>query len=210
MRRNLPRSTVEPENKSEHVERLKNGRRKSTGSSIILGIDPGTLVTGYGIIMRTRNTLQLLGCGTVRNPANASMPLRLKKIYKELRSIIETYHPDELAIESAFYGKNAQSALKLGHARGVAILAGVESEIPTTEYSPREVKKAVVGNGSASKEQVQYMVKSMLHLSNAAMLHDTSDAIAIAICHLHRLVTPTSKHKDWKSFISAHPERVRA
>ena len=179
-------------------------------TTIILGVDPGTLVTGYGVLMRERNTFRLLGCGTVRNPATASMPLRLKNIYSELCSVIETYHPDELAIESAFYGKNAQSALKLGHARGVAILAAVESEIPTTEYSPREVKKAVVGNGSASKEQVQYMVKSLLRLSSAKMLHDASDAIAIAICHLHRLVTPTSKHKDWKSFIAAHPERVRA
>ena len=183
-------------------------RNRST--SIILGIDPGTLVTGYGIILRSRNTMRLLGCGTVRNSAIVSMPLRLKRIFNELRAVIEKYHPDELAIESAFYGKNAQSALKLGHARGVAILAAVESEIPTTEYSPREVKKAVVGNGAASKEQVQYMVKSMLHISNTKMLHDTSDAIAIAICHLHRLVTPTSKHKDWKSFIVAHPERVRA
>lgn len=183
---------------------------RARSTSIILGIDPGSLVTGYGVIMRNRNTMHLLGCGTVRNPAIASMPLRLKKIFNELRTVIEKYHPDELAIESAFYGKNAQSALKLGHARGVAILAAVESEIPTTEYSPREVKKAVVGNGAASKEQVQYMVKSMLHISNTKMLHDTSDAIAIAICHLHRLVTPTSKHKDWKSFIVAHPERVKA
>lgn len=138
------------------------------------------------------------------------MPLRLKRIYQELCSVIQTYHPDELAIESAFYGKNAQSALKLGQARGVAILAAVENEIPTTEYSPREVKKAVVGNGSASKEQVQYMIKSMLHLSDRKMLHDTSDAIAIAICHLHRILTPASRHKDWRSFIVAHPERVRA
>jgi len=184
--------------------------RRAGNTSIILGIDPGSLVTGYGVIMRNRNTMHLLGCGTVRNPAIASMPLRLKKIFNELRTVIEKYHPDELAIESAFYGKNAQSALKLGHARGVAILAAVESEIPTTEYSPREIKKAVVGNGAASKEQVQYMVKSLLHISNTKMLHDTSDAIAIAICHLHRLVTPTSKHKDWKSFIIAHPERVKA
>ena len=183
------------------------GRVKNT--SIILGIDPGTLVTGYGVILRSRNTLQLLGCGTIRNPAQASMPLRLKRIHDGLCFVINTFHPDELAIESAFYGKNAQSALKLGHARGVAILAAVQNEIPTTEYSPREVKKAVVGNGAASKDQVQYMIKSILRLSNAKMLHDTSDAIAIAICHVHRLVTPTSKHKDWKSFVAAHPERVK-
>lgn len=216
MRRNLPRSTVELENHIHktpgqtpglYARRPRSPRKHST---IILGIDPGTLVTGYAVLKWERNTLHLLGCGTVRNSAITSMPLRLKTIYSELCSVIETFHPDELAIESAFYGKNAQSALKLGHARGVAILAAVESEIPTTEYSPREVKKAVVGNGSASKEQVQYMVKSLLRLSSAKMLHDTSDAIAIAICHIHRLVTPTSKHKDWKSFITAHPERVKA
>lgn len=138
------------------------------------------------------------------------MPLRLKKIYSELSAVIQRFQPDEFAIESAFYGKNAQSALKLGHARGVSILSAVEREIPTTEYSPREIKKAIVGNGSASKEQVQFMVKSLLQLKQGAMILDASDALAIAICHLHRLVTPTSKHKDWKSFIVAHPERVKA
>jgi crossover junction endodeoxyribonuclease RuvC len=199
-RRNLPRSTAKPRRGAAYTD---------GATSIILGVDPGTLVTGYGIIRRERNAIHLLGCGTVRNPATASMPLRLQRIYTELSDVIASYKPDECAIESAFYGKNAQSALKLGHARGVAILAAVQNEIPTTEYSPREVKKAVVGNGSASKEQVQYMVKSMLQLSNARMVLDASDAIAIAICHVHRLVSPTSKHRDWKSFIAAHPERVR-
>ena len=203
-------STAEPAYRRRQTTQPGNGLRRTSTASIVLGIDPGTLVTGYGVILRQRNSLRLLGSGTVRNPATASMPLRLKRIYQELCSVIQTYHPDELAIESAFYGKNAQSALKLGHARGVAILAAVENEIPTTEYSPREVKKAVVGNGSASKEQVQYMIKSMLHLSDRKMLHDTSDAIAIAICHLHRILTPASRHKDWRSFIVAHPERVRA
>ena len=203
-------STAEPAHRRRQTAQPGNGLRKTSTASIVLGIDPGTLVTGYGVILRQRNSLRLLGSGTVRNPAAASMPLRLKRIYQELCSVNQTYHPDELAIESAFYGKNAQSALKLGQARGVAILAAVENEIPTTEYSPREVKKAVVGNGSASKEQVQYMIKSMLHLSDRKMLHDTSDAIAIAICHLHRILTPASRHKDWRSFIVAHPERVRA
>jgi len=137
------------------------------------------------------------------------MPLRLKKIYSELQLVIDRFHPDEFAIESAFYGRNAQSALKLGHARGVAILAAVEQEIPTTEYSPREVKKAVVGNGAASKEQVQFMVKSLLRAPKSQMLLDTSDALATAICHHHRLTSPTSKFRDWKSFIAAHQERVK-
>ena len=138
------------------------------------------------------------------------MPLRLKKIYSELSAVIQRYQPDEFAIESAFYGKNAQSALKLGHARGVSILSAVKREIPTTEYSPREIKKAIVGNGSASKEQVQFMVKSLLQLKQGAMILDASDALVIAICHLNRIVTPTAKHRDWKSFVVAHPERVKA
>jgi crossover junction endodeoxyribonuclease RuvC len=177
---------------------------------VILGVDPGTLVTGYGVLARRNGEIRLLGCGSIKNGSRHPMPLRLKKIHLELRSVIDKYHPDEFAIESAFYGKNAQSALKLGHARGVSILAAVEREIPTTEYSPREVKKAVVGNGTASKEQVQYMVRSLLSLNDASMLLDTSDALAVALCHLHRLTSPTSKHKDWKSFIAAHPERVKA
>lgn len=177
---------------------------------IVLGVDPGTLVTGYGVVIRRQNEVRMIACGSINNRSSESMPIRLKKIYAGLQDVIKQYHPDEFAIESAFYGKNAQSALKLGHARGVSILAAVEKEIPTTEYSPREVKRAIVGTGAASKEQVQFMVKSLLGVSNNAMLHDTSDALAIAICHAQRLVTPTARHKDWKSYIQAHPDRVRA
>jgi len=180
------------------------------GSIIVLGVDPGTLVTGYGIVERTGRNIRMVSCGTITNRAEHSMPLRLKKIYSELSAVIQRYQPDEFAIESAFYGKNAQSALKLGHARGVSILSAVEREIPTAEYSPREIKKAIVGNGSASKEQVQFMVKSLLQLRHGAMILDASDALAIAICHLNRIVTPTAKHRDWKSFVVAHPERVKA
>lgn len=138
------------------------------------------------------------------------MPLRLQLIYAELRSVIETFKPDEFAIESAFYGKNAQSALKLGHARGVSILAAVQHELPTAEYSPREVKKSVVGNGTASKDQVQYMIKALLGITTPEMLHDTSDALAIAICHLHRTALPTTKYRDWKSYLRDHPEKIRS
>jgi len=183
---------------------------RSRENIIVLGVDPGTLVTGYGVVARTRGVVRFLACGLIRNSSGQSMPLRLKKIYEELSTVINRYRPDEFAIESAFYGKNAQSALKLGHARGVSILAAVVQEIPTTEYSPREVKKAVVGNGAASKEQVQFMVKSLLRLSDSRMLHDASDALAIALCHLHRLVTPTSKFTDWKSFVAANPHRVKS
>ena len=184
--------------------------RKGTKPEIIvLGVDPGTLVTGYAVVARRDNEVRMIDCGSISNSGDTAMPLRLKRIHQELCGVIATYHPDEFAIESAFYGKNAQSALKLGHARGVSILAAVEQEIPTTEYSPREVKRAIVGNGAASKEQVAFMVKSLLRLTNSKMLHDTSDALAIAICHAQRLTTPTAKHKEWKSYIEAHPEKLK-
>ncbi len=176
----------------------------------MLGVDPGTLVTGYGIVARGANDVRLVACGSIANTGTTAMPLRLEHIYTELERIISRYHPDEFAIESAFYGKNAQSALKLGHARGVCLLAAVQQQIPTTEYSPREVKRALVGNGSASKEQVQFMVRSLLRISSTDMVHDTSDALAVALCHAQRMSTPIRKHKDWKSFIASHPERVRA
>jgi crossover junction endodeoxyribonuclease RuvC len=183
--------------------------RRTNREVIILGIDPGTLVTGYGVVARSASGMRLLGCGTIKNDSRRSMPLRLRAIYTELCAVITAFHPDECAVESAFYGKNAQSALKLGHARGVSILAAVLHEIPTSEYSPREVKRAVVGNGAASKEQVQFMVKSLLHATQSKMLLDTSDAIATAVCHLHRLGVPAQSYKDWKSFVRDHPDRVR-
>lgn len=184
--------------------------RRTADDLVVLGVDPGTLVTGYGIVARRNNTLRLIACGSITNDGSTAMPLRLQHIYRELERIIATYHPDEFAIESAFYGKNAQSALKLGHARGVSILAAVQKQLPTTEYSPREVKLALVGRGSASKQQVQFMVKSLLNISGADMLHDTSDALAVAVCHANRVRAGARKHKDWKSFVAAHPERVRS
>jgi crossover junction endodeoxyribonuclease RuvC len=178
-------------------------------SVVVLGIDPGTLTTGYGIVARTVAAVKLLECGTIKNDSALPLPARLHHIYTGLSSLIESFRPDEIAIESAFYGKNVQSALKLGHARGVALLAAVEQNIPTGEYTPREVKKAVVGRGSATKEQVQFMVKSILHLRDMRMALDTSDALAIALCHLQRMQMPSPRHRDWKAYLSAHPERIR-
>jgi len=175
---------------------------------IILGVDPGTLVTGYGVIEGTGRNIQLLSYDTIRNKSTVTMPIRLKSIYQSLQCVIEKFSPDEFAIETAFYGKNAQSALKIGQARGIAILASVLSEIPTTEYSPREIKKAVVGNGAASKEQVQFMVKSLLNIKETPKLYDATDALAVALCHYHRQTAPRAKFTDWKSFVEAHPDRV--
>ncbi len=186
----------------------RSGRESDDPATIVLGVDPGTLVTGYGLVARKESGVSAVAYGTIRNAAADTMPLRLQRIHTGLRELIEKHHPDEFAIESAFYGKNAQSALKLGHARGVSILAAVDQEIPTSEYSPREVKKAVVGSGTASKEQVRYMVMTLLSLEKDSLPLDASDALAVAICHLQRLARPAKPFRDWKSYIAAHPERV--
>lgn len=186
----------------------RSGRESDEPATIVLGVDPGTLVTGYGLVARKTSGLTAVAFGTIRNAGDDSMPLRLQRIHHGLRELIERYHPDEFAIESAFYGKNAQSALKLGHARGVSILAAVDKEIPTTEYAPRAVKKSVVGSGTASKEQVRYMVMTMLKLDRDALALDASDALAVALCHLQHLTRPAKPFRDWKSYIAAHPERI--
>jgi crossover junction endodeoxyribonuclease RuvC len=176
---------------------------------IVLGVDPGTLATGYGIIENQNGRMSVVTSGCIKSDGRVSMPLRLKRIFDTLSGVIAAHHPDEFAIETAFYGKNAQSALKLGHARGVAMLAAVSREIPTREYSPREVKKAIVGNGTASKEQVQYMVTVLLNLKRAPIQHDITDALAVAMCHLHRrLAAPRADSGSWKSYLAAHPEKL--
>lgn len=192
---------------------MKKSSRSSTGDPvrIVLGIDPGTLVTGYGIVARRGTELRLLTCGTIANRADTPMPLRLQRIYRELLSLVRRHSPDEVAVESAFYGKNVQSALKLGHARGVSLLAAVEENLPTAEYSPREVKQAVAGRGNATKEQVRFMVRAILAARAHPMVLDASDALAVAICHCHRSSTAVRKpQRDWKSYVAAHPERIRA
>jgi crossover junction endodeoxyribonuclease RuvC len=175
---------------------------------IILGVDPGTLITGYGVISADGPALKMLEVGVIKNTAREKMPIRLRRVYDGLCRVIEAYHPDELAIETAFYSKNAQSALKIGQARGVLILAGVNAEVPVTEYSPREIKKSVVGSGAASKEQVQFMMKTLLRLATTPKFFDATDALAVAVCHSHRINRPRSGFKSWKSFAEAHPERV--
>jgi crossover junction endodeoxyribonuclease RuvC len=185
---------------------------------IILGVDPGTLITGYGVIEGTSGRFKVLEFDVVKNRGDQRMPLRLRAIYATLCKLIDRYHPDEFAIETAFYGKNAQSAMKLGHARGASILAAVNHEIPTTEYSPREVKRAVVGNGGASKKQVSYMVQSILKLKAPPRYYDATDALAVAICHYHRTQGDGKSRRgktgskkimtSWRSFVDSHPERI--
>ncbi|MGE5314523.1 MAG: crossover junction endodeoxyribonuclease RuvC [Acidobacteriota bacterium] len=175
---------------------------------IILGVDPGTLVTGFGVVERQGTQLRMIECGAVVNAQKDPMPLRLKAMYDALCGVIARTHPDEFALETAFYGKNIQSSLKIGQARGVAMLTAANSGIPLSEYAPREIKRAVTGNGAATKEQVQFMVMKMLRLRTAPDALDVSDALAAAITHANRIGSPRTGHTSWESYIAAHPERV--
>lgn len=178
---------------------------------IILGVDPGTNYTGFGVIKQKSNNYIRVINGIIKLPTNITLPFKLEIIYDELVKIIDTYKPDEFAIETAFYGKNVKSAMKIGYARGAALLAAVHKKVPTSEYSPREIKKSVVGRGSASKEQVYYMIKTLLELKEEKIRYDESDALAVAICHAFRITRSNGsvkRNKDWKSFIETYPERI--
>lgn len=175
---------------------------------IILGIDPGTNITGYGIIRQNFSTCRRITSGSILIPSKQNLAQKLETIYDELDRLIKIYKPNEFAIETAFYGKNAQSAMKIGYARGVSILAAAHNKIPTSEYSPREIKKSVVGKGAASKQQVNYMVKTLLDISKQKMKYDETDALAVALCHAYRITKRKKRKKDWKSFVEENPERV--
>lgn len=174
----------------------------------IIGIDPGTLFTGYGIIEFEQNELTYVASGVIKISPTKSQAPRLQKIYDELNLVIKKHKPEEFALETAFYGKNAQSALKIGYARGVSMLVAIHNGLEVKEYAPREIKKSVVGNGAASKEQVQFMIKKLVALKKAKIKFDETDALAVAICHAFKVSTPVRKSKNWKEFIAANPDRV--
>jgi crossover junction endodeoxyribonuclease RuvC len=151
----------------------------------IFGIDPGSERTGYGCVERSGSRHHLVLCGTLAAPAGATFPDRLKHIHAGLVTLLARSRPDCVAVESIFHARNVRSALKLGHARGVALLAASEAGLPVFEYAPAEIKRAVVGYGRAEKPQVQQMVKLLLGLDRAPSPHDVADALAVAICHLN-------------------------
>jgi crossover junction endodeoxyribonuclease RuvC len=178
---------------------------------IILGIDPGTNIMGYAIVHFSGNkaTFQLMD--VIKLSEITDHPLKLKKIFERVLQIIDTYHPDELAIEAPFYGKNPQSMLKLGRAQGVAMAAALYRNIPIFEYSPRKVKQSITGNGNASKEQVAAMLNRMLNFGEVPKFLDATDALALAVCHgfgNRESSSPDSKSSSWKNFIAKNPEKV--
>jgi crossover junction endodeoxyribonuclease RuvC len=181
---------------------------------IILGIDPGTTILGYGIIQISGNKIELLTMDIVRLDKLTDHALKLEKIFSKCTEIIDTYHPDELAIEAPFFGKNVQSMLKLGRAQGVAIAAALSRKLTVHEYAPRKIKQSITGNGNASKEQVAAMIQKILQLSPAQMPEklDASDGLAAALCHYYQSKGPlgiSGKAKNWNAFIKANPNRVK-
>lgn len=151
----------------------------------ILGIDPGTAIMGHGLIEQRGNILKPLQYGSWRTSPNSPMPERLLSLYKELEAFIKEYQPDVLAVEELFFNRNTTTAISVGQARGIVLLAGAQAGLAVYEYTPLQVKQAVVGYGKADKQQVQHMVKALLGLQEIPKPDDTADALAIAICHAH-------------------------
>lgn len=154
---------------------------------IILGIDPGTATTGYGLVREMETGPALVAYGAVLTPAGAPMPERLRTLFHELTQLIALHRPDAAAVEKLFFQRNVSTAMTVGQARGVAILALAEAKVPVGEYTPREVKQAVAGYGGADKPQMQQMVRAILNLNEVPKPDDAADALAVAICHLHSM-----------------------
>ena len=178
---------------------------------IILGIDPGTTVMGYGVIAVSGSKMEMITLGVLKLNKYDDHYIRLKIIFERTLSLIEQYKPDDLAIEAPFFGKNVQSMLKLGRAQGAAICAALSRSVPIFEYSPRRIKQSITGRGAASKEQVGMMLQRILLFREEPETFDATDALAVAVCHHFQKdkTTTSKKFSGWKGFISANPERLR-
>lgn len=182
-------------------------------AKIILGIDPGTLLLGYGLIAVNHKEARLIDMNVLKMSSKIDGYTRLTMIHKKVEELIRNFKPQELAIEAPFFGKNVQSMLKLGRAQGVAIATAMHAGIQVSEYSPRKIKQSITGNGNAGKEQVWKMLQALLNLNDVIEYFDASDALAVAVCH-HFQGDPivrmeSNKSKSWEDFISKHPHRVR-
>ncbi|TDK49606.1 crossover junction endodeoxyribonuclease RuvC [Algoriphagus formosus] len=185
--------------------------KKAAKEKIILGIDPGTNVMGYALIVTEGKQYKLLQYGVIHLKKYGSHELKLKKIFERITGILEEFLPDTVALEAPFYGANVQSMLKLGRAQGVAMAAALAREIPITEYSPKKVKQSVTGNGNASKEQVAAMLQTLFKLEEIPKMLDATDALAVALCHhFHEgRIQSRGRAAGWKSFIEENPDRVK-
>jgi crossover junction endodeoxyribonuclease RuvC len=177
---------------------------------IILGIDPGTTIMGYGLVYKKGKSLELITLGVIHLAKYDNHALKLKKIFERVLGLIDEYNPDEVALEAPFYGKNVQSMLKLGRAQGVAMAAALFRDIPIFEYSPKKIKQSITGNGNASKEQVAAMLKSILTIKDVPKQLDATDGLAAAVCHYFQKGATSTKstYSGWNSFIKDNPDRV--
>lgn len=178
---------------------------------IILGIDPGTNIMGYGLIHQKGSALSLVTLGVIQLSKYENHALKLKKIFERTLALIDEYNPDELAIEAPFFGKNVQSMLKLGRAQGVAMAAGLYRSVPIYEYSPKKIKQSITGSGNASKEQVAAMLVSLLSLGEIPAQLDATDGLAAAVCHYFQKIPAGSgtSYSGWKQFVAKNPQRLK-
>jgi len=180
---------------------------------IILGIDPGTLVMGYGIIEINGNTIRMKEMQVLKLSGKKDNHERLHLIHEKVQQLIKKFAPHEFAIEAPFFGKNVQSMLKLGRAQGVAIAAAMHAGLPVTEYSPKKVKQSITGNGNADKEQVWKMLQQLLILKDQPVYYDATDALAVAVCHHFQMNSVSGKvtngFKGWDDFIKKNPAKVK-
>lgn len=177
---------------------------------IILGIDPGTTIMGFGLIKVEKNQMVFLQLNELNLSKMGDHYLKLKRIFERTVELIDTYHPDEIAIEAPFFGKNVQSMLKLGRAQGVAMAAGLSRQIPITEYEPKKIKMAITGNGNASKEQVAKMLQQLLDLKELPKKLDSTDGLAAAVCHFFNSgkTVVGKSYTGWEAFVSQNKDRV--
>lgn len=180
---------------------------------IILGIDPGTIVMGYGLIGIHKKEAAVMSLGVVKLGKIDDPMLKLQKIFERTQSLIDQYHPDELAIEAPFFGKNVQSMLKLGRAQGVAIAAAVSRQMQVNEYSPKKIKQSITGNGNASKEQVALMIQRLLKFKETPEFLDATDGLAAAYCHFLQSSRATiaggKSYNSWKAFVTDNPAKLK-
>jgi crossover junction endodeoxyribonuclease RuvC len=185
--------------------------KKEPKERIILGIDPGTNVTGYGVIRSSGPEPVFVTLGSIDLSKLGDHYLKLKHIFDRTLGLIDEYHPDELAVEAPFYGKNVQSMLKLGRAQGAAIAAALHRSVPIFEYAPRKIKMSITGQGAASKEQVASMLRNILKFKEEDMILDATDGLAAALCHFYQSKNPAGDKafNSWKDFINKNPGRVK-
>ncbi|MCD0486810.1 crossover junction endodeoxyribonuclease RuvC [Pedobacter sp. MC2016-14] len=179
---------------------------------VIMGIDPGTAIMGYGVILERGNKLELISMGVVKMGHLDDHFLKLQRIFEKTVALIDEYKPDALAIEAPFYGKNIQVMLKLGRAQGIAMAAGLSRNIPITEYAPRKIKQSITGNGSAGKEQVAAMLQRLLNFKEQPEFLDATDGLAIAVCHSFQRISTSGKSKvysGWEAFAKDNTKRLK-